>query len=455
MVQDIEDGLDQAMIQAWQNTAQSLRQLHGQLRQDIRQSMRERRATMDRERSTRAEQRRMLADWEKQNRQRLNTGFEQTLRATVLNPAFLKEPRPSDTDLLKSWAVTDWLAREGEPGFAAELRRAQDILRTEWANQHGSNIEAAADQATNSITVYYRARSQEMQDTVEQLGKAGITGIDRIELDDREYRRRFGDKATFHCVSRMSGEWDGWDRDAIAQAVLVNPLSGSADELGDRVRMLRETRLPESSGADDTAVGDEDRDAIAQAVLVNPLSGSADELGDRVRMLRETRLPESSGADDTAVGDEPSSAIAQAVLVNPLSGSADELGDRVRMLRETRLPESSGADDTAVGDEPSSLMESGAYESQPAAPITDTPTKASQSGAGLPKHADPAASGASDDMPVGLDEPEEWHGPDMFGEYSVPEEAGLAEVGRPDGNAAFTPETIPDFAHTTGTRRKS
>lgn len=78
MVQDIEDGLDQAMIQAWQNTAQSLRQLHGQLRQDIRQSMRERRATMDRERSTRAEQRRMLADWEKQNRQRLNNGFEQT-----------------------------------------------------------------------------------------------------------------------------------------------------------------------------------------------------------------------------------------------------------------------------------------------------------------------------------------------------------------------------------------
>ena len=107
MVQDIEDGLDQAMIQAWQNTAQSLRQLHGQLRQDIRQSMRERRATMDRERSTRAEQRRMLADWEKQNRQRLNTGFEQTMRATVLNPAFLKEPRPSDADLLKSWAVTD------------------------------------------------------------------------------------------------------------------------------------------------------------------------------------------------------------------------------------------------------------------------------------------------------------------------------------------------------------
>lgn len=361
MVQDIEDGLDQAMIQAWQNTAQSLRQLHGQLRQDIRQGIRERRATMDRERNTRAQQRRMLADWEKQNRQRLNNGFEQTLRATVLNPAFLNEPRPSDADLLKSWAVTDWLSREGEPGFAAELRRAQDILRTEWANRHGSNIEAAADQATNSVTVYYRADSRALQDTIEQLGKAGITGIDRIELDDREYRRRFGDKATFHCVSRMSGEWDGWDRDAITQAVLVNPLSGSADELGDRVRMLRETRLPESSGADNTA----------------------------------------------------------------------------------------------VGDEPSSLRENSAYESQPAAPIADTPTKAAQSDARLPRHADPTASGASDDTPLGLDEPEEWHGPDMFGEYSVPEEAGLAEAGRPDGNAAFTTETIPDFAHTTGTRRKS
>ena len=56
---------------------------------------------------------------------------------------------------------------------------------------------------------------------------------------------------------------------------------------------------------------------------------------------------------------------------------------------------------------------------------------------------------------MSLDEPEEWYGPDMFGEYSVPEEAGLAEAGRPDGNAAFTTETIPDFAHTTGTRRKS
>ena len=361
MVQDIEDGLDQAMIQAWQNTAQSLRQLHGQLRQDRLQSKRERRAVMNRESNTRERQRQMLEDWEKQNRRRLNNGFEQTLRATVLHPDFLKEPRPSDVDLLKSWSVTDWLAREGEPGFAAELRRAQDILRTEWRNRHGSNIEAAADQATNSITVYYRARSQEMQDTIEQLGKAGIASIDRIELGDAEYRRRFGDKATFHVVSRMSGEWDGWDRDAITQAVLVNPLSGGVDELGDRVRMLRETPLPESSGADNTA----------------------------------------------------------------------------------------------VGDEPSSVRETSAYETQPAAPMTDAPAERTRLGTGSPRHAKPAEPGSSDDGPMSLDEPEEWHGPDMFGEYSVPEEAGLAEAGRPDGNAAFTTETIPDFAHTTGTRRKS
>lgn len=360
MVQDIEDGLDQAMIQTWQNTAQSLRQLHGQLRQDMRQSKRERRATMDRESSLRAQQRRMLDDWEKQNRQRLNNGFEQTLRATVLHPDFLKEPRPSDVDLLKSWSVTDWLAREGEPGFAAELRRAQDILRSEWRRRHGSNIEAAADQATNSITVYYRARSQEMQDTVEQLGRAGIASIDRIELGDAEYRHRFGDKATFHVVSRMSGEWDGWDRDAITQAVLVNPLSGGTDELAGRVSMLREISLPESSGADNTA----------------------------------------------------------------------------------------------VGDEPSSVRETSAYESQPAAPMADASAERNRTGTGTPRHARPAEPGRSDDAPMSLDEPETWNGPDMFGEYSVPQEVELSAGKRPDGNASFTPETIPDLSHTAGTRRK-
>ncbi|KFJ04023.1 hypothetical protein [Bifidobacterium tsurumiense] len=352
MVQDIEDGLDQAMIQAWQNTAMSLRQLAVQLRQDVRQSKRERRATMDRESVNRERQRRMLEDWEKQNRRRLNDGLEQTLRATVLHPDFLKETRPSDVDLLKSWSVTDWLSREGEPGFAAELRRAQDILRSEWRMRHGSNIEVEADRMTNSVTIYHHGVTGEMQETMEQLRKGGVMGIDVIELKDSEYRHRFGDKARFHVVSRMSGEWDGWDRDMITQAVLVNPLSGNVDELADRVGMLREIGLPESSGADNTA----------------------------------------------------------------------------------------------VGDEPSSVRETGAYESQPAAPMADTES---------PRHAKPVEPGSSDEAPMSLDEPEEWHGPDMFGAYSVPQEAGLAEDRHPDGNAAFTPETVPDRPHTAGTRRKA
>lgn len=360
MVQTSRTASTKAMIRAWQNTAQSLRQLHGQLRQDRLQSKRERRAVMNRESNTRERQRQMLEDWEKQNRRRLNNGFEQTLRATVLHPDFLKEPRPSDVDLLKSWSVTDWLAREGEPGFAAELRRAQDILRTEWRNRHGSNIEAAADRATNSITVYYRARSQEMQDTIEQLGKAGIASIDRIELGDAEYRRRFGDKATFHVVSRMSGEWDGWDRDAIT-------------------RPCSSTRCRAASTSWATGSG-----CSARPVCPN----------------------------------RPARTTPRSATNRPASG---------RTARTNPSPP----------------------------PRSPTRPRRRRNPAPAPRHADPAATGASDDTPLSLDEPEEWHGPDMFGEYSVPEEAGLAEAGRPDGNAAFTPETIPDFAHTTGTRRKS
>ena len=341
MAQDVEDGLDQMMIQLWQTTAQSLRQLHNDLKQEVHAARRYHRMQVTRMNQVKAQEHARLRQWERANRTRLNDGFEQTLKATVLNPAFLQEPRPSDIDLLKSWSITDWLNENGDPGFSADLARARRILRDEWSMRHGTNIEAEADRLSNNISIHYCRDTPEFQETVQSFRKAGIV-VDPVFMPEHAYRRSFGDAATFHVDSRMTGEWDGWNRDNIIQAILVSPLSGNI---------------------------------------------------------------------------------------------GDELGQRVSMLRDMRLPETSGADNTAVGDEPSAVRETGAFETQPAAPAPSTessPSKASSDGGGdftssvIQEDAAHAAYGADGDEPMDLTEREEWAGPDMFGELSPDSEVEMA-----------------------------
>ena len=384
MTQDPEDSMDQLLAQSWTNLAMSLRNLSTQVRQDARENRREHNTEKARQRKEKEQARHALNQWTMRNRDRLNAGFEQTLRATVLDPRFLAEPKPSDLDLLKAWNVTEYLQRNGDPGFMGEVMNARRILQGEWAARHPGDhgIEAEADRIDNNVTIYYHRDSEEMQRTIENLRKGGITNIDMIQLDERAYRRQYGDKATFHVDSRMTGAWDGWDRQQIIQAVLASPLSGN----------------------------------------------------------------------DTQA-----------------------LGERVEMLRDIRLPETAGADNTAVGDEPSAVSEEGAFESQDAAPI---PTPASEEAADAreatqdttpsysagPEGVSVAGGARGDqdrqptpydgldlDAPVDTVEPDDWYGPDMFGEYSPGQEVAIAAGNRPTPNVQPVvpmPALRPDQAPT-------
>lgn len=370
MAQDVEDGLDQMMIQLWQNTAQSLRQLHNDLKQEVRSVRRDHRMQVARMNQLKAQEQERLRQWEQANHARLNDGFEQTLKATVLNPAFLQEPKPSDIDLLKSWSVTDWLHENGDPGFSVDLARARRILRDEWSMRHGTNIETEADRLSNNISIHYCRQTPELQETMESFRKAGIV-VDPIFMPEQAYRRSFGDKATFHVDSRMTGEWDGWDRDNIIQAVLVSPLSG---DIG------------------------------------------------------------------------------------------DELGQRVGMLRDMRLPETSGADNTAVGDEPATVRETGAFETQPAAPMPTgesadpTPTAVGDGSGDFASSVTRETAtfrvpDGADDEPMDLTEREEWAGPDMFGELSPDAEVGMAAASPSIAPSSPVPGLEEADTLTTGRKR--
>ena len=365
MTQDPEDSMDQLLAQSWTNLAMSLRNLSSQVRQDVRENRRERNTEKARLRKDKEQARHALNQWTMRNRDRLNAGFEQTLRATVLDPRFLAEPKPSDLDLLKAWNVAEYLKRNGDPGFMGEVMNAKRILQGEWSARHPDDhgIEAEADRIDNNVTIYYHRDSEEMQRTVESLRKGGVTNIDMIPLDERDYRRQYGDKATFHVDSRMTGAWDGWDRQQIIQAVLASPLSGN---------------------------------------------------------------------------------------------NTQAIGERVAMLQDVRLPETEGADNTAVGDEPSAVSEEGAFESQDAAPVPapapEEAAKARESTRAAGRSDDPAPTysagpegvsvtgavrddadrqptpydGLDMDAPVDPVEPDDWYGPDMFGEYSPAQEVAIA-----------------------------
>lgn len=371
MTQDPEDSMDQLMTQSWTNLAMSLRNLSTQVRQDARENRREHNTEKARQRKEKEQARHALNQWTMRNRDRLNAGFEQTLRATVLDPRFLAEPKPSDLDLLKAWNVTEYLQRNGDPGFMGEVMNARRILQGEWAARHPGDhgIEAEADRIDNNVTIYYHRDSEEMQRTIESLRKGGITNIDMIQLDERDYRRQYGDKATFHVDSRMTGAWDGWDRQQIIQAVLASPLSGNDTQaLGERVAMLRDVRLPETEGADNTAVGDE-----------------------------PTAVSEESAFESQDAAPVPTPAPEEATDAREATLTAG----RPDAPTYSAGPEGVSVAGGARGD----------ADHQP------TPY-----------------DGLDLDAPVDPVEPDDWYGPDMFGAFSPGQEVAIAAGNRPTPN---------------------
>ena len=124
---DPEDALDQLLNSTWSNMAQQLSMLHRSLSADIQQQHRERKAEQAQQARLQAAeikemeaQRARLLSWESAHRRELNNGFESVLNATVLGTRGCSPL--SDTSLLKAWNVsemlvgTDLLRRPAQPG---------------------------------------------------------------------------------------------------------------------------------------------------------------------------------------------------------------------------------------------------------------------------------------------------------------------------------------------------
>ncbi|RBP97865.1 hypothetical protein CRD60_04575 [Bifidobacterium aemilianum] len=253
---DPEDSMDQMMVQTWQNVAQSLRMLHGALRSDFQSGARARRMTRNEHARERQMLQRRLEEWEAANRIKLNDGFEQTIKATVLNPAVKAQPDLlGDAELLKSWCITDHL-EEYDPAFTRDNRRARQWLKEEWARRgHRTNIDAEADQIVNHVTVTVAAQSPELDQTLATFRKAGVPVTVQEAPDPEEFRRKHHGE-DFQVQTRRNGDWDGYNREKLTEAVLTSPID-SVDAAAGRISFLKEEGLPESSGAGNRSVGDE------------------------------------------------------------------------------------------------------------------------------------------------------------------------------------------------------
>lgn len=252
---DPEDGFDQVMVQSWTNIAQQLHMLHQSFQADndrLRNMRAQRREQRTREQQDRAVQRERLLAWQAENRERLNTGFEQVLDATVLAKGC---QGMDDQHLLKTWVVAEQLEGE-DPGYTPRLNEAKRRLRDEWDTRHpGQRIEAMADQLNNHVTVTYIQRSADLERTINAFGKAGLP-VTPVLAEDAEAFKRAHPDATFVVDTRLTGTWTGYNHDRIVDAVLQTPVS-TMEDAGNRISFLKDQGLPESSHADNTAVADE------------------------------------------------------------------------------------------------------------------------------------------------------------------------------------------------------
>lgn len=258
---DPEDALDQLLNSTWSNMAQQLSMLHRSLSADIQQQQRERKAEQAQQARLQAAeikemeaQRARLLSWESAHRRELNNGFESVLNATVLGTRGCAPL--SDISLLKAWNVSEMLVGT-DPGYAAQLNRARNLMETEWSQRHpGETIGQQADRVMNNVTITYVDRTPALEDTLAAFEKAGFTvRLDHDDTSPDEFRARH-DGETFHVAPENGEGWNGQRNDLIAECVMMQAVV-SVDEAGQQISHLRDAGLPESSGGDNRSEGDE------------------------------------------------------------------------------------------------------------------------------------------------------------------------------------------------------
>ncbi|KFI90866.1 hypothetical protein BISA_2240 [Bifidobacterium saguini DSM 23967] len=359
---DPEDGLDQIMVQSWNSVAQQLRALHAELRGD-RMRLRERaeRAAQNEryDQTRRQQQAARLEQWETENRERLNKGFESNLTATVLSDGDTWRGM-RDSSLLQAWMVADQL--EGnDPGFRRQIIEAKRRLKDEWSKRHPeSHIDAASDHLVNHVTITYSDQSPALQSTLNAFNTAGVA-VDLQRVDAETFRAEHGGEQSFWVDSRLTGGWAGYDHDRIVEAVMCAPVNG-LDDAATRISFLQDQALPESSHSDNKAAGDE-----------------------------PSTVSEAERTENADAAPMPQSAAEQ-------PDDADRTGEQREGNTSAHAaePDRQGGGDLATG-------EPEGYE----------------------------------DMPLDLNESEEWYGPDPFGEYSPAMESSMNPAPQPSA------ETMP------------
>lgn len=279
---DPEDALDQLLNSTWSNMAQQLSMLHRSLSADIQQQHRERKAEQAQQARLQAAeikemeaQRARLLSWESAHRRELNNGFESVLNATVLGTRGCSPL--SDTSLLKAWNVSEMLVGT-DPGYAAQLNRARNLMETEWSQRHpGETIGQQADRVMNNVTITYVDRTPALEDTLAAFEKAGFTvRLDHDDTSPDEFRARH-DGETFHVAPENGEGWNGQRNDLIAECVMMQAVV-SIDEAGQQISHLRDAGLPESSGGDNRSEGDEPSSLFEGSMNENENAAPASDL---------------------------------------------------------------------------------------------------------------------------------------------------------------------------------
>ena len=215
---DPEDALDQLLNSTWSNMAQQLGMLHRSLSADIQQQQRERKAEQAQQARLQAAeikemeaQRARLLSWESAHRRELNNGFESVLNATVLGTRGCSPL--SDTSLLKAWNVSEMLVGT-DPGYAAQLNRARNLMEAEWSQRHpGETIGQQADRVMNNVTITYVDRTPALEDALAAFEKAGFTvNLDRRETSPDEFKA-LHDGETFRVDPETGDGWNGQRND--------------------------------------------------------------------------------------------------------------------------------------------------------------------------------------------------------------------------------------------------
>ena len=305
---DPEDALDQLLNSTWSNMAQQLSMLHRSLSADIQQQHRERKAEQAQQARLQAAeikemeaQRARLLSWESAHRRELNNGFESVLNATVLGTRGCSPL--SDTSLLKAWNVSEMLVGT-DPGYAAQLNRARNLMETEWSQRHpGETIGQQADRVMNNVTITYVDRTPALEDTLAAFEKAGFTvRLDHDDTSPDEFRARH-DGETFHVAPENGEGWNGQRNDLIAECVMMQAVV-SIDEAGQQISHLRDAGLPESSGGDNRSEGDEPSSLFEGSMNENENAAPASDLPEPSGSDMEERDGASSGDDPTADGEK-------------------------------------------------------------------------------------------------------------------------------------------------------